>query len=166
MRSQKIPTAQARTFSDSKEALGYCDEVRFPVVIKADGLALGKGVVIAPDVATAKSTIEAMMNEARFGDAGRRIVIEEFLRGSECSFTRSSTARIIVCSNRRRDHKRAFDGDKGPNTGGMGAFSPATIGTRSCSHNSKRKLCSRCCAVCRKRNRLSRSVVSWIDDCE
>src|SRR5204863_9852764 len=75
----------ARMFSESKEALGYCDELKFPVVIKADGLALGKGVIIAPDVATAKSTIEAMMNEARFGDAGRRIVIEEFLRGTECS---------------------------------------------------------------------------------
>src|SRR5881227_1186854 len=88
MRSQKIPTAQARTFSDSKEALGYCDELKFPVVIKADGLALGKGVIIAPDVATAKSTIEAMMNEARFGDAGRRIVIEEFLRGTDRKSTR------------------------------------------------------------------------------
>jgi phosphoribosylamine--glycine ligase len=125
MRAQKVPTAQARTFSESKEALGYCDELKFPVVIKADGLALGKGVIIAPDVATAKSTIEAMMNEARFGDAGRRIVIEEFLHGTECSIHALVDGKDYRLLESARDHKRAFDGDEGPNTGGMGAFSPA-----------------------------------------
>src|SRR5947207_10201299 len=125
MRAQKIPTAQARVFSESKEALVYCDELKFPVVIKADGLALGKGVIIAPDVATAKSTIEAMMNEARFGDAGRRIVIEEFLRGTECSIHALVDGKDYRLLESARDHKRAFDGDEGPNTGGMGAFSPA-----------------------------------------
>jgi phosphoribosylamine---glycine ligase len=125
MRSQDVPTAQARTFSGSKEALDYCDELKFPVVIKADGLALGKGVIIAPDVATAKSTIEAMMNEARFGDAGRRIVIEEFLRGTECSIHALVDGKNYRLLESARDHKRAFDGDEGPNTGGMGAFSPA-----------------------------------------
>src|SRR6266403_568258 len=125
MRAQRVPTAQARMFSESKEALGYCDELKFPVVIKADGLALGKGVIIAPDVATAKSTIEAMMNEARFGDAGRRIVIEEFLRGTECSIHALVDGKDYRLLESARDHKRAFDGDKGPNTGGMGAFSPA-----------------------------------------
>jgi len=125
MRSQKVPTAQAWTFSDSKEALDYCNEVKFPVVIKADGLALGKGVIIAPDAATAKSTIEAMMNEARFGDAGRRVVVEEFLRGSECSIHALVDGKNYRLLESARDHKRAFDGDEGPNTGGMGAFSPA-----------------------------------------
>jgi phosphoribosylamine--glycine ligase len=125
MRAQNVPTAQARTFSDSKEALGYCDELKFPVVIKADGLALGKGVIIAPDVATAKSTIEAMMNEARFGDAGRRIVIEELLCGTECSLHALVDGKNYRLLESARDHKRAFDGDEGPNTGGMGAFSPA-----------------------------------------
>src|SRR5712664_670614 len=125
MRAQKIPTAQASTFSDSKEALRYCEQLKFPVVIKADGLALGKGVIIAPDVATAKSTIEAMMNEARFGDAGRRIVIEEFLCGTECSIHALVDGKDYRLLESARDHKRAFDGDKGPNTGGMGAFSPA-----------------------------------------
>src|SRR5882724_150313 len=125
MRAQKVPTAQARMFSESKEALGYCDELKFPVVIKADGLALGKGVIIAPDVATAKSTIEAMMNEARFGDAGRRIVIEEFLHGTECSIHALVDGKDYRLLESARDHKRAFDGDEGPNTGGMGAFSPA-----------------------------------------
>src|SRR5213082_3050475 len=125
MRAQNIPTAQAQTFSDSKEALDYCDELKFPVVIKADGLALGKGVIIAPEVATARSTIEAMMNEARFGDAGRRIVIEEFLRGTECSIHALVNGKDYRLLESARDHKRAFDGDEGPNTGGMGAFSPA-----------------------------------------
>src|SRR2546430_14671614 len=85
MRAQEIPTAKAKTFSDSGEALRYCERATFPVVIKADGLALGKGVIIAPDMVTASSTIDEMMNQRRFGKAGRRIVIEEFLRGTECS---------------------------------------------------------------------------------
>src|SRR5438128_881837 len=125
MRAQKIPTAQASTFSDSKEALRYCEQLKFPVVIKADGLALGKGVIIAPDVATARSTIDAMMNEARFGEAGRRIVIEEFLRGTECSLHALVDGKNYRLLESARDHKRVFEGDKGPNTGGMGAFSPA-----------------------------------------
>jgi phosphoribosylamine--glycine ligase len=125
MRSQDVPTASANTFSDSDEALRYCDQLKFPVVIKADGLALGKGVIIAPDRATARSTIEAMMNEARFGDAGRRIVIEEFLRGTECSIHALVDGEHYLLLESARDHKRAFDGDEGPNTGGMGAFSPA-----------------------------------------
>ena len=125
MRAQKIPTAQASTFSDSKEALRYCEQLTFPVVIKADGLALGKGVIIAPNIGTARSTIEAMMNKARFGDAGRRIVIEEFLRGTECSLHALVDGKNYQLLESARDYKRAFDGDEGPNTGGMGAFSPA-----------------------------------------
>ena len=125
MRARKIPTAEARTFADSGEALDYCERVKFPVVIKADGLALGKGVIIAPDAATAKSTIDEMMNRGRFGEAGRRIVIEQFLHGTECSLhalVDGSSYRLLESA---RDHKRALDGDQGPNTGGMGAFSPA-----------------------------------------
>src|SRR5437773_2378418 len=125
MRAQKIPTAQASTFSDSKEALRYCEQLKFPVVIKADGLALGKGVIIASNVATARSTIKAMMNEACFGDAGRRIVIEEFLHGTECSIHALVDGKNYLLLESSRDHKRALDGDQGPNTGGMGAFSPA-----------------------------------------
>src|SRR5438270_4005282 len=125
MRARKIPTAEARTFSDSNEALRYCEQVKFPVVIKADGLALGKGVIIARDSATAKATIDEMMNQHRFGDAGRRIVIEEFLRGTECSLHALVDGKNHLLLESARDHKRAFDGDEGPNTGGMGAFSPA-----------------------------------------
>jgi phosphoribosylamine---glycine ligase len=125
MRTQKIPTAEARTFSESSEALRYCERLKFPVVIKADGLALGKGVIIAPDAATATATIEEMMNQGRFGEAGRRIVIEEYLRGTECSLHALVDERNYCLLESARDHKRALDGDKGPNTGGMGAFSPA-----------------------------------------
>ena len=125
MRAQKIATAEARTFSDSSQALDYCQQLKFPVVIKADGLALGKGVIIASGLAEAKSTINAMMNEARFGEAGRRIVIEEFLHGSECSLHALVDGKNYRLLESARDHKRAFDGDQGPNTGGMGAFSPA-----------------------------------------
>ncbi len=125
MRAQRIPTAEAKTFSDSGEALRYCERATFPVVIKADGLALGKGVTIAADAAMAQSTIDEMMNQRRFGDAGRRIVIEEFLRGTECSLHALVDGTNYLLLDSARDHKRALDGDQGPNTGGMGAFSPA-----------------------------------------
>lgn len=125
MRAQKIPTAEARTFSDSSEALHYCERLKFPVVIKADGLALGKGVIIAPDAATARSAIDEMMNQGRFGEAGRRVVIEDFLRGTECSLHALVDGGNYRLLETARDHKRALDGDRGPNTGGMGAFSPA-----------------------------------------
>lgn len=126
MRRKGIPTAEAQTFSDSNEALAYCEEREFPIVIKADGLALGKGVIIAPDMAAATSTIDAMMNQRRFGEAGRRVVIEDFLRGTECSLHALVDGTDYCLLATARDHKRAYDGDKGPNTGGMGAYSPAT----------------------------------------
>ncbi|PYK11964.1 MAG: phosphoribosylamine--glycine ligase [Verrucomicrobia bacterium] len=125
MRAQKIPTGEARMFCDSDEALRYCERLKFPVVIKADGLALGKGVIMASDAATARSAIDEMMNQACFGDAGRRIVIEEFLRGTECSVHALVNGSNYHLLESARDHKRALDGDQGPNTGGMGAFSPA-----------------------------------------
>ena len=125
MHAQKIPTAESGTFSDSNEALRYCERLKFPMVIKADGLALGKGVVIADDAAAARSTIDEMMNQRRFGDAGQRIVIEELLRGTECSLHALVDGRNYLLLQSARDHKRAFDRDQGPNTGGMGAFSPA-----------------------------------------
>jgi phosphoribosylamine--glycine ligase len=125
MRTQKIPTAEARTFFDSSEALRYCERLKFPVVIKADGLALGKGVIIVPDAPTARSTINEMMTQGRVGDAGRRIVIEDFLRGTECSLHALVDGTSYRLLESARDHKRALDGDQGPNTGGMGAFSPA-----------------------------------------
>jgi phosphoribosylamine---glycine ligase len=125
MSAEKIPTAQARTFSSSKEALDYCGEVTLPVVIKADGLALGKGVIIAHDRKNARQAVQAMMEEHVFGEAGRRIIIEECLRGSECSVHALVSGESFRMLATARDHKRALDGDEGPNTGGMGAVSPA-----------------------------------------
>ncbi len=120
-----IPTARAGCFEERDQATAFCDEIGFPVVIKADGLALGKGVIIAKNAQEARAAIDAMMSHGRFGDAGRRVVVEEFLCGSECSLhalVDGSSYRIL---NSARDHKRACDGDEGPNTGGMGAVSPA-----------------------------------------
>ena len=125
MSAEGIPTAAARTFSSSDAALRYCDDIGMPAVIKADGLALGKGVIIAQDQETAHQTIHAMMNEQVFGDAGKRIVIEERLNGSECSVHALLSGKSFRMLGTARDHKRAFDGDCGPNTGGMGAVSPA-----------------------------------------
>ena len=125
MRKEGIPTARAGTFDRSGDAIRFCDELRFPIVIKADGLALGKGVVIAPDAESARSTIDDMMNQGRFGEAGRRVVVEEFLRGTECSLHALVDGKNYRLLESARDHKRALDGDVGPNTGGMGAFSPA-----------------------------------------
>src|SRR5205814_2567994 len=106
-------------------ALRFCNQLGFPIVIKANGLALGKGVIIAPDAASARSTIDEMMNQGRFGEAGRRVVVEEFLRGTECSLHALVDGKNYRLLESARDYKRAFDGDQGPNTGGMGAFSPA-----------------------------------------
>ncbi len=120
-----IPTAKAGAFDRSDEALKFCEQLPYPIVIKADGLALGKGVVIAQSSGEVAEAIESMMNEGRFGEAGRRIVVEEFLRGSECSvhaLVGGGSYRMLATA---RDHKRAHDGDQGPNTGGMGAVSPA-----------------------------------------
>ena len=125
MSAEKIPTAQARTFSSSAEALIYCDEVALPVVIKADGLALGKGVIMAHDRADARQAVRSMMEERAFGEAGRRIIIEECLLGSECSVHALVSGKSFRMLATARDHKRALDGDEGPNTGGMGAVSPA-----------------------------------------
>ena len=102
MSTEKIPTAEARTFSSSKEALDYCGEVTLPVVIKADGLALGKGVIIAHDREEARQAVQAMMEERVFGEAGRRIIIEECLRGSECSVHGN-------WNHRRRGNRRAVN---------------------------------------------------------
>src|SRR5437764_11071673 len=134
MLKQIILTAQAGTFERSDDALRFCDQLGFPIVIKADGLALGKEVVIAPDIASARSTIDEMMNQRRFGESGRRVVVEEFLRGTECSLHALVDGRNYRLLESARDHKRAFDGDVGPNTGGMGAFSPAN------NWNSKQQL--------------------------
>lgn len=125
MRAKRIPTARAAIFQKEGAAFAFLRESRFPIVIKADGLALGKGVIVAKDEAEGRSAVEAMMTAGRFGEAGRRLLIEECLAGSECSLHALVDGKNFRMLASARDHKRAFDGDTGPNTGGMGAFSPA-----------------------------------------
>jgi phosphoribosylamine--glycine ligase len=125
MRAKRIPTARAAIFETIEAAFAFLRESHFPIVIKADGLALGKGVIVAKNVEEGRTAVTAMMSEGRFGEAGRRLLIEECLVGSECSLhalVDGTSFRMLASA---RDHKRAFDGDAGPNTGGMGAFSPA-----------------------------------------
>jgi phosphoribosylamine---glycine ligase len=125
MRERRIPTARAAIFEKQEAATAFLKESRFPIVIKADGLALGKGVIVAKGVEEAEAAVAAMMTEGRFGEAGRRLLIEECLAGSECSLHALVDGESFRMLASARDHKRAFDGDAGPNTGGMGAFSPA-----------------------------------------
>ncbi len=120
-----IPTAAAREFTDSSEAQAWCQKVSYPVVIKADGLALGKGVLIATTPWEAALAIYRCMDAGIFGAAGRRIIIEEFLEGVECSIHALVDGSSYLLLPDCKDHKRAFDGDAGPNTGGMGTISPS-----------------------------------------
>jgi len=125
MRKNAVPTARGAAFDQRAAAFAFVAESRFPIVIKADGLALGKGVIIAHDAAEARAAIDALMSERRFGDGGARILIEECLVGWECSLHALVDGKNYRMLATARDHKRAFEGDVGPNTGGMGALSPA-----------------------------------------
>ena len=125
----KIPTARYQTFSDAAAAHAYIDAEGAPIVIKADGLAAGKGVVVAMTVDEAHAAIDMMLLDNRMGDAGARVVIEEFMRGEEASFIVMADGRNALALATSQDHKRLRDGDAGPNTGGMGAYSPAPVVT-------------------------------------
>ncbi len=124
MQATGVRTAAYRSFDDAAAAREYLRGVDRPVVVKADGLALGKGVTICPDRASALAAVDAAMTEAKFGAAGKRIVIEEFLTGEEVSFFALCHGENAVAFGLFQDHKPIFDGDRGPNTGGMGAYSP------------------------------------------
>jgi len=124
-----LPTARHRSFEDAAQAKAYVAEQGAPIVIKADGLAAGKGVVVAATRDEANAAIDAMLSERRFGAAGARVVIEEFLAGEEASFIVMCDGTHVLPLATSQDHKRLRDGDTGPNTGGMGAYSPAPIVT-------------------------------------
>jgi phosphoribosylamine--glycine ligase len=127
MRRHDIPTAGYRAFDDLSAARAYVREHDGPCVVKADGLAAGKGVAMCEDAAAAERALEEMMADRRFGDAGSRVVIEEWLRGEEASYYAISDGENIITLAAAQDHKRALDGDQGENTGGMGAYSPAPV---------------------------------------
>ena len=129
MTRHRIPTARHRTFADAAEAHAYVEREGAPIVIKADGLAAGKGVVVAATAAEAHAAIDAMLVDSAFAEAGARVVIEEFLAGEEASFIVMVDGRHVLALASSQDHKRLKDGDTGPNTGGMGAYSPAPVVT-------------------------------------
>ncbi|MFT5112233.1 MAG: phosphoribosylamine--glycine ligase [Parasphingorhabdus sp.] len=122
-----IPTAAYRDFSDLDDALAYIRKQGAPIVIKADGLAAGKGVVLADSISAAENAAREMLQENRFGDAGAKIVVEEFLHGEEASFICIAGGNEVLPMASSQDHKARDDGDTGPNTGGMGAYSPAPV---------------------------------------
>jgi phosphoribosylamine--glycine ligase len=119
-----VPTAAGRAFRSAADAVAFLDELGAPYVVKADGLAAGKGVVVTVDRGEAVAAIEERLVAGRFGDAGRTVVIEEYLEGEEASLIAFSDGRTVVACEPAQDYKRAHDGDRGPNTGGMGSYSP------------------------------------------
>ena len=134
LKRHNIPTAAYGTFTDVEQALAYLDGVGAPIVVKADGLAAGKGVILAETLDEAKSAVKDMLQGNQFGDAGSRVVIEEFLTGEEASFIVMVDGTDVLPLASSQDHKAAYDGDTGPNTGGMGAYSPAPVVDQMC-HN-------------------------------
>lgn len=129
MAKYNVPTADFKVFDNADEAKKYIEKIGTPCVVKADGLAQGKGVVVAKSVDEAKQAVTQMMQEKIFGDAGNKVIIEECLEGQEASIIVFTDAKEVVPLASSQDHKRIFDGDKGPNTGGMGAYSPAPVVT-------------------------------------
>ena len=129
MAANNIPTAAYQGFTDAACAKAYVDAQGAPIVIKADGLAAGKGVIVAETIAQAHAAIDDMLADNKFGEAGSRVVIEQFLQGEEASFICMIDGENILPMATSQDHKRAFEGDTGPNTGGMGAYSPAPVVT-------------------------------------
>ncbi len=129
LRRHGVPTGFFGVFADADEAVRYIGEVGAPIVVKTDGLAAGKGVLICETVKEAEDAIDEVMRTRIFGDAGARVVVEEFLEGEEVSFIALTDGTAVLPMATSQDHKRAFDGETGPNTGGMGAYSPAPVVT-------------------------------------
>ena len=130
MKKYNIPTADYQNFTDPKEALAYLEHARMPIVLKADGLALGKGVLICNTLEEAKAGVAEIMEDKKFGNAGNTMVIEEFMTGREVSVLSFVDGKTIRIMSSAQDHKRAKDGDQGLNTGGMGNFSPSPFYTK------------------------------------
>src|SRR5690606_7361343 len=129
VRRRCIPAPESQTFSDAAAAHAYVDRRGAPIVITADGLAAGKGVVVAGTLDEAHAAIDSMLLDNRMGDAGARVVVEDFLDGEEASFIVMVDGQNVLPLATSQDHKRLRDGDQGPNTGGMGAYSPAPVVT-------------------------------------
>lgn len=129
LQKYRIPSARFASFTDRESALRYIDAQAPPLVVKTDGLAAGKGVIVAESIAEARAAVDLFMKDRAFGEAGNRVVVEEFLRGEEASFLAFTDGRTVLPLPSSQDHKAVYDGDRGPNTGGMGAYSPAPVVT-------------------------------------
>ncbi len=129
MKKYRIPTSYYRVFDSPDEAVSYIRETGAPTVVKADGLAAGKGVIICHTVEEAEDAVKMIMVDKLFGDAGERLIVEEFLEGEEASFLAFADGKTVLPMASSQDHKPAYDNDQGPNTGGMGAYSPAPVVT-------------------------------------
>ena len=140
MRKYGIPTAKCEIFTEMDKALAYLDTQSAPIVIKADGLALGKGVVVAATIDEAKQAVIEMMQGGKFGQSGARVLIEECMVGREVTVLCFCDGKTIVPMKASQDHKRVFDGDKGPNTGGMGAFAPSPLYTKEIAERTEREI--------------------------
>ena len=154
-----VPTGRARTFTDAAAAKAALAEYGLPVVIKADGLAAGKGVVVAETTAQAEAAIDDMLVGNKFGAAGAEVLVEEFLHGEECSILALVDGERAVLLPSSQDHKRVFDGDKGPNTGGMGAYSPAPVVTDAMLPEIKEKIILPVVRELKKRGIVYRGVL-------
>lgn len=159
MAKYNIPTAKYATFTDAEAAIACVREWGAPIVVKADGLAAGKGVVVAFDEETAIQAVKDIMEDNLFGDAGNVIVIEEYLDGEEVSILAFTDGFSVVPMVSAQDHKRVFDGDKGPNTGGMGAYSPAPIYTESLAEEVQRTILQPTIDALRAEGRLYQGVI-------
>jgi phosphoribosylamine--glycine ligase len=127
MKDSKIPSADFEIFDDSEDAKDYVNKIRMPIVVKADGLAAGKGVIICKNVQEAFDAIDKIMIEKKFGESGNKIIVEEYLRGEEASILVITDGKDFVTLLPSQDHKQILDNDRGPNTGGMGAYAPASL---------------------------------------
>ena len=154
MQKYGIPAAASATFSDADQATAYVREQGAPIVIKADGLAAGKGVVVAMTLAEALSAVDMIMRDQTFGSAGSRVVIEEYLEGEEASLLAFTDGVNVAPMVAAQDHKRVFDGDEGPNTGGMGAYAPAPVVTAELREQIVREILQPAVAAMREEGRL------------
>jgi len=140
LKRNNIPTAEFEVFNDAVKAKEYVNKIEYNVVIKADGLASGKGVIVCDSKAEAEKSIDMMLVDKKFGDAGNNIIIEERIDGIEASYIALSDGKIAIPMATSQDHKRIFDNDKGPNTGGMGAYSPTPIIDKDLSQKIQEKI--------------------------
>jgi phosphoribosylamine--glycine ligase len=159
MKKYHIPSSEYWIFTDRKAAEAYVREKGAPIVVKADGLAAGKGVVVAETVEEALAALDMIMAQKTFGAAGDRVVIEECLKGEEASFMAFTDGKTVVPMASSQDHKRVFDLDKGPNTGGMGAYSPAPIVTRAIERQVMEKVMIPTVQAMEKEGRLFKGVL-------